>query len=433
MDGNDAQVQLPARHASKASKNRYRVLLDQIEGGFYVAEVIRDDAGKAVDLRHLAVNDDFERVTGLRDVAGRLSSEVVPNLEDYWLDLHDRVDRTAAPAHMENYNAYTNRWYRVSLSRAGNGDGCVVGVIDDVTERKRREFHAAFLDELNDEVMDLYTPAEIIERVSQRVGEYLLLSRCMVVDVDNRGEVTVSHGWTREDVPILRRRFLLGEYLGDEVTDALRHGETVLIADTGEDERAHARSYADLGIGSVIAVPLHRHGHWTGVLVATASEPRDWPTDEVDLMGEVALRISPRLERARGDEALRISEEKSRTLFDSIDEGFCILEMIFDEAGAPVDYRYVETNAAFQRQTGLSDAVGKRMRELAPDTEERLFEILGRVARTREPMRFETASRTLGRYFEAYAFRIGALEEGQVALLFRDITERKRRESNATF
>src|SRR5699024_7695705 len=141
----------------------------------------------------------------------------------------------------------------------------------------------------------------------------------------------------------------------------------------------------------------------------------------------------PRLERARGDEALRISEEKSRTLFDSIDEGFCILEMIFDEAGAPVDYRYVETNAAFQRQTGLSDAVGKRMRELAPDTEERLFEILGRVARTREPMGFETASRTLGRYFEAYAFRIGALEEGQVALLFRDITERKRRESNATF
>ena len=53
-------------------------------------------------------------------------------------------------------------------------------------------------------------------------------------------------------------------------------------------------------------------------------------------------------------------------LFDSIDEGFCIIEVVFDERGKPIDYRFVEVNRAFEKQTGLVDAAGKLMRKLAP-------------------------------------------------------------------
>src|SRR5689334_11097698 len=72
---------------------------------------------------------------------------------------------------------------------------------------------------------------------------------------------------------------------------------------------------------------------------------------------------------------LKESEEKFSQLFNSIDEGFCIIEMIFDVNKKPIDYRFLSINASFARQTGLPDAVGKRMREFAPNHEEHWFEI----------------------------------------------------------
>ena len=71
-------------------------------------------------------------------------------------------------------------------------------------------------------------------------------------------------------------------------------------------------------------------------------------------------------ERGRAEEALDESEKRYHTLFDAIDQGFCIVEVIFDENERPIDYRFLEINAAFEKQTGLIDARGKRMRELAP-------------------------------------------------------------------
>ena len=74
-------------------------------------------------------------------------------------------------------------------------------------------------------------------------------------------------------------------------------------------------------------------------------------------------------------------------MFSSIDEGFCVVEVLFDEEGRPRDYRFVEGNAAFARQTGLVDALGHTARELVPDLEEHWFEVYGRVAATGEPVR----------------------------------------------
>jgi PAS domain S-box-containing protein len=126
--------------------------------------------------------------------------------------------------------------------------------------------------------------------------------------------------------------------------------------------------------------------------------------------------------------ARRSSEAQYRTLFNSIDDGFCIIDMIFDEAGQPIDYRFCDVNAMFEQQTGLVNAVGRRMRELAPQHETHWFEMYGRVARTGEPIRFENEARALGRWYDVYAFRADDLYAGKVAILFKDITERKRHE-----
>lgn len=115
-------------------------------------------------------------------------------------------------------------------------------------------------------------------------------------------------------------------------------------------------------------------------------------------------------------------------LFNSIDEGFCIIEMIYDEQKKPIDYRFLVVNTSFEKQTGLRDAVGKRMREFAPDHEEHWFEIYGNIALTGESVRFQNRAEQLRRWYDVYAFRFGEAKNNQVAILFNDITERKQSE-----
>ncbi len=122
---------------------------------------------------------------------------------------------------------------------------------------------------------------------------------------------------------------------------------------------------------------------------------------------------------------INLKKELWELLFNSIDEGFCIIEMIFDEKNKPVDYRFLVINSSFEKQTGLHDAVGKRMREFAPEHEEHWFEIYGKIALTGESLRFENRAEQLHRWYDVYAFRFGEPHNMQVAILFNDITERK--------
>ena len=133
-------------------------------------------------------------------------------------------------------------------------------------------------------------------------------------------------------------------------------------------------------------------------------------------------------DRKVASEELRKSEVRYRTLFDSIDEGFCVVEMIFDDSGRPVDYRFLEANPAFEKQTGLQGAVGRTIRELLPDLEEHWFEIYGRVATTGRAVRFEQGSDVMERWFDVFAFRVEEPEKRRVALLFTDISDYKQAE-----
>lgn len=131
-------------------------------------------------------------------------------------------------------------------------------------------------------------------------------------------------------------------------------------------------------------------------------------------------------ELTRAHSALGESEARYRSLFNSIDEGFCVVEVLQDEQGRPTDYRFLEVNPAFEKQTGLVDVVGKRMRELAPDHEPHWFETYGQVARTGQATRFINEAKALHRWFDVYAFRLGDPSNHRVAILFTDITAQRR-------
>jgi PAS domain S-box-containing protein len=144
----------------------------------------------------------------------------------------------------------------------------------------------------------------------------------------------------------------------------------------------------------------------------------------------IAATVQETTRRKIAEVGLRASETRYRALFDALDEGFCVAEVrqTDDDAGR-IDYRIIEANAAFYQLTGFPPAIlGRWLREAAPDLEEHWFETYGRVARTGEPARFEQRSEMLGRWFDVYAFRVDGPQDDRVAILFNDVSERKRHE-----
>lgn len=133
-------------------------------------------------------------------------------------------------------------------------------------------------------------------------------------------------------------------------------------------------------------------------------------------------------ERRQAESQLRESEEKYRTVFESIDEGICIIEILFNEQGEPSDYRFLETNPTFGRLTGLTHVVGHTVRSLLPGLDEYRIPVYGQVASTGKPVCFDHYCARIQRWFSVHASRVGNAGSRRVAVVFTDITDRKEAE-----
>jgi PAS domain S-box-containing protein len=122
-------------------------------------------------------------------------------------------------------------------------------------------------------------------------------------------------------------------------------------------------------------------------------------------------------------------EQTNHALIETMDDGFCLIDLIRDAGGKPVDYRFVEANKAFAAQTGLVDSIGKTARQLVPGIEQRWIDIYDEVARTGVARRFVEESPVMGRWFNVYASRIDHPADCRVAVLFTDITDIKNAEA----
>ncbi|KFC65850.1 ATP-binding protein [Massilia sp. LC238] len=136
----------------------------------------------------------------------------------------------------------------------------------------------------------------------------------------------------------------------------------------------------------------------------------------LDITGQVEAR-----------EEQRAAIELYSTLIASMDDGFCIVDVVYDDTGKPIDYRFLDVNPAFEAQTGLKNARGKSVRQLVPDSDDTHWaELYSSVALTGRPLRLVEEGSPIGRWFNIYATRVGDPKLGKVAVLFSDVTESRR-------
>ncbi|MBY9064770.1 response regulator [Sphingomonas yunnanensis] len=125
---------------------------------------------------------------------------------------------------------------------------------------------------------------------------------------------------------------------------------------------------------------------------------------------------------------IRESEARLRTLFDTMDEGFCVIEFLDGPHGPLSDYVHVQANPAYQRHTGIADAVGRKVRDMVPDEAQGWIALYREVLTSGEAIRFERELVATRRHLELAAFRVEPASRREVAVIFQDVTERKRAE-----
>ena len=312
-----------AEGALSRSEEKYRSLFELIDEGVSTIEMHFDELGKAVDFEVLDVNPAHEAMTGLgRDVIGKRGSEVIPALEQSVIERLGQVALTGQPVRFEEFLSGLGRWLDIYLARDGGSDSRrVISVSSNITERKRREHHAAFLDKLSQALVLLGSPEEIVRTAGEALGAHLDVGFLHLVEVDLvpgdepvEARFTMLATWEREGLVIASGVYRAGDFLSEEFLRASRAGETVVIRDTDTDARVDRDAYRAIGMRGLVAVPILKDDAWPALIAVCTSGPRDWQPDEINLIVEVAHRVFPLCERKRAEAALLYSAERTLEL-----------------------------------------------------------------------------------------------------------------------
>ena len=306
-----------------------------------------------------------------------------------------------------------------------------MGMRDDAAApRRASQDREGFLLALSDALRPLSDPMEIQAAAARVLGEHLAASRALYSDVES--EEGRHYYFVRQDYHPPGHTSLVGRFAADDFGLALfyelRAGRTAVVHDVAVEPMLTAEereAYEAAGMRAFIGVPLVKDGRPVAFMSLQHAVPRAWTAGDVALVEETAERTWAAVVRARAEEALRASEEQYRTLFESIDEGFSLIEVMYDTAGKAVDCKIVEVNPAQEKMSGIRLVPGQTVRGVVPSIADHRIEIYAQVALTGEPTRFETYVPETDRWFTVYALRVGGEGSRKVAVLFNDISARR--------
>ena len=373
--------------ALRASEEKFRTVFESIDEGFNIHEVIRDDAGKAVDYRLLEANAAYTRMTGLsRDTIGKLGSEYMPDVEGYWLEAMDRVSRSGVAERAEMYNAPTGRWYNMQVTRVAGHPNRLAIVFDDVTARKEAELalkaseeRQAFLLRLTDALRPLGDALEIKATACGVLGEALQVNRAFYAEVEGDDWMVTRH-YEQRVAPLQDGAHSAATY-GRWIMETYREGERIVFRDMRSDPRflpAEREAHAAAGIISAVGIPLVKNGRLSAILAVHCTAPHQWTDEEIGLIDETAERTWAAVERANAEAALRVSEERLRRLNEQLEER--------------VGERTSQVRSLFER---LVSAQEEERRRIARDIHDQVGQQMTALRMNLETLRSQAAGSTL--------------------------------------
>jgi PAS domain S-box-containing protein len=391
-----------AQEALRRSEEWYHTLFNTLIEGFCIIEMVFDAEGRPVDYRFLEVNPAFEEQTGLHAAQGKLMRDLAPDHEAHWFEIYGKIALTGEPARFENEAKALNRWFEVSAFRVGGPESRKVAILfNDITKRKHAQ--------------------EALRRSEILYRELVQNANSAIIRWRKDGTITFFNEFAQN-------------FFGYQESEVIGKHVNIIIPEqesSGIDLSKLARSIVDHPEHYVnnINENIRKDGSrvWMTWINRPILDESGQVTEILAVGSDITERKQAEFQREDALEALRKNEHRYRELFNSMQEGFYIAQIIYDEDGKPQDYIYLDINPVFERIMGLSrdQVIGKRLKELTPNVSSNWLHIIKRVALSGEPVYSEFYSKSFHRYFKATAYRPF---EGQLAVLVDDITSRKQAE-----
>ena len=394
MKAEPSTTTVPPFPASIRTLELLKATLDSSLDMIQVFQAVRNDQGHIVDFKWALNNHASENIYG--DVIGKSLLDHNPGVvEEGIFDTFKKVVETGIPDQSERHYVHEqfNGWFCQSIVKLNDG---VVTTTQDITARKKAE----------QKITEALKEKEKADFVLNAIN-----TACYELDFD--GTIIYINEKAKELFHLSDEQ-LLGKNIWEVFPDVKQPGCFLAI----QQQALNAKTYAQ---HEYISAVLNK---WISLSATPTDNGCIVLFTEIDEFKKAEQEVSH-----LKDEIAKRATDKYYSLFNSMDEGFCIIELMYNEKGEIADLVFRESNPSFDKHTGLGMVVGKTVRELLPNFEQRWINIIDQVAKTGESIRHENYIQDVDRWYSTHFFRMGGAGSCFVAVAFNDITERKRREA----
>jgi len=293
---------------------------------------------------------------------------------------------------------------------AGHNSGTLV-IFKETTaanrELRRQREEKSFLLALADKLRKLPGTEEIEYCAADEIMEYFQADKAGFAELDlESGSVSA-----RIEVSKLKNRSPAGE----------QHFLSGII----RESKLPFQEPFTYGKNTVFCVLVSETPTKNGFFFICHEKKLNWEDHRRSALAEAVRKTGEIVSATAAQQQTAVSEYRYRALFESIDDAFMVIDFIYDAEGKPINYTFINTNPAFETQSGLKDVVGKTILEIMPGVEDAWIRMYGDVSVYGKPVQFEQYNEGTQRYYEVFASPVKECP-GQVVVVFRDITDKKR-------
>lgn len=315
-------------HKEELIKNLYKhnkdysLVFDKMINGFALHEIILDKDEKPCDFRFLDVNQNFEKLSGLKrsEIIRKTALEVIPNLEPYWIDTYGKVAMTGKPIYFAYYSQKLNKYYEVAVYSPKKR--YFAAIYSDITEIKMLEEKEKHLSriikavrEINELLLNIDNEIELCQKICDILMEIEPIKSAWVglIEEGNFEFKPVAYaGQDKDNFFKTKVRWDISAYANAPAGIAIKSGQPVFIRDVQNDLKftAWCKDTLKRGFRSNLALPIAFKDRVFGVLSVYSNKTDAFGKEEIEFLREVASDIAVGVKSIRLEEDLRKSTKQ---------------------------------------------------------------------------------------------------------------------------